>query len=119
MLIVTSNRIDDNNNDAIFNVYFNYIMIKSEYVNIIWIFIFFLMNYVAYFTESRLSFFKITWCPTLSNSIKQGSKCCNWFFTNGIRKYYIQRLLCQTKRFLITGIKYAIPYYTDSTIKMY
>ena len=43
VLIVTRNHIDDNNNNnnAKFNVGFHYIPIKNEYVNIIWIFIFF------------------------------------------------------------------------------
>ena len=39
VLIVMRNHIDDNNNNAIFNVGFHYIIIKNEYVNIIWIFI--------------------------------------------------------------------------------
>ena len=41
VLTVMMNHIDDNNNNAIFNVFFHYIIIKNEYVNIIWIFIFF------------------------------------------------------------------------------
>ena len=41
VLIVTINSIDDNNNDAIFNVVLNYIIIKYQYVNIIWILIYF------------------------------------------------------------------------------
>ena len=40
-LIVMRNHIDDNNNNAKFNVGFHYIIIKNKYVNIIWIFIFF------------------------------------------------------------------------------
>ena len=76
MLIVMINFIDDNNN-AIFNVGLNDIIIKNEYVNIIWIFIYFFLNLVAYLTDSCLFFFKINWCPTVSNSIKYGSKRCN------------------------------------------
>ena len=41
VLTVMMNVIDDNNNNAIFNVGFHYIIIKNEYVNIIWIFILF------------------------------------------------------------------------------
>ena len=39
VFIVIMNGIDDNNNNAIFNVVLNYIIIKYQYVNIIWIFI--------------------------------------------------------------------------------
>ena len=42
VLIVMRNSIDDNNNNALFNVVFHYIIIKYQYVNIIWIFLFFL-----------------------------------------------------------------------------
>ena len=41
VLIVMRNSIDDNNNNAIFNVVLNYKIIKYQYVNIIWIFVFF------------------------------------------------------------------------------
>ena len=41
VLIVTRNCIDDNNNNAIFNVGFHYKIIKNQYINIIWIFVFF------------------------------------------------------------------------------
>ena len=41
VLIVMRNHIDDNNNNAIFNLGFYYMMIKNEYVNIIWFFVFF------------------------------------------------------------------------------
>ena len=37
--IVTSNSTDDNNYNAILYVFFHYIIIKYQYVNIIWIFI--------------------------------------------------------------------------------
>ena len=39
VLIVMRNSIDDNNNNAIFNVVFCYIIIKYQYVNVIWIFV--------------------------------------------------------------------------------
>ena len=39
VLTVTMNCIDDNNNNAIFNIVLHYIIIKNEYVNIIYIFI--------------------------------------------------------------------------------
>ena len=110
------NSIDDNNNNAIFNVALHYIIIKYQYLNIIWIFICFFLCLVAYLKVSCLSFFNITWCPTVSNSIKYGSKSCKWFFANRRRAYYIQRFLCQKNCFLIVGIKYPIPYYTDSII---
>ena len=42
VLIVITHRMDDNNNNnAIFNVVLHYRIIKYQYVNIIWIFIFF------------------------------------------------------------------------------
>ena len=41
VLIVMMNIIDDNNNNAIFNVVLHYIIIKYQYVNVIWIFIYF------------------------------------------------------------------------------
>ena len=47
VLIVMMNCIDDNNNNAIFNVVLHYIIIKNDYVNIIWIFICFFLNLVA------------------------------------------------------------------------
>ena len=68
VLIVMRNHIDYNTNNAKFNVGFHYITIKHEYVNIIWIFIFFLCLGTS-LTESCLSFLKITWCPNVSNSI--------------------------------------------------
>ena len=43
VLIVMINTIDDNNNSEIFIVVLHYIIIKYKYVNIIWIFIFFLV----------------------------------------------------------------------------
>ena len=39
VLTVMMNRIDDNNNNAIFNAVIHYIIIKNKYVNIIWTFI--------------------------------------------------------------------------------
>ena len=39
VLIVMMNHIDDNNNNAIFNVVLRYIIIKYQYVNILWIFV--------------------------------------------------------------------------------
>ena len=39
VLIVTRNITDDNNHNSILNVFFHYIIIKYQYVNIIWIFI--------------------------------------------------------------------------------
>ena len=41
VLILTSNSTDDNNHNAILCVVFHYIIIIYQYVNIIWIFIFF------------------------------------------------------------------------------
>ena len=116
MLTVMMNHIDDNNNYAIFNLVLHYIIIKNENVNIIWIFICFFLNLVSYLKESCSFFFKINWCQTVSNSIKYGSKLCDLFFANGRRAYYIQQLLCFKKCFLIIGIKYSIPYHTDSMI---
>ena len=52
VLIVMMNSIDGNNNNAIFNVALHYILIKYQYVNIIWIFICFFLCLVAYFTVS-------------------------------------------------------------------
>ena len=42
VLIVMRNSTDDNNNNIILYVVLHYIVIKYQYVNIIWIFIFFL-----------------------------------------------------------------------------
>ena len=39
VLTVMMNSIDDNNNNSIFNLVLHYIVIKYQYVNIIWIFI--------------------------------------------------------------------------------
>ena len=39
VLIVMMNHIDDNNNNSIFNVVLRYIIIKYQYVNILWIFV--------------------------------------------------------------------------------
>ena len=55
VLIVTRNITDDNNPNAILYVVFHYIIIKYQYVNIIWILIFF-MCLVSYLTVSCLSF---------------------------------------------------------------
>ena len=74
------NSIDDNNNNAIFNLVLHYRMIKYQYVNIIWIFICFFLCLVAYLTVTCLSFFKITWCPTVSNGIKYGLKVATSYF---------------------------------------
>ena len=41
VLIVTRNSIDENNNNATLYVVFHYRMIKYQYVNIIWILIYF------------------------------------------------------------------------------
>ena len=41
VLIVTRNSTDDKNNNAILYVAFYYIIIKYQYVNVIWSFIFF------------------------------------------------------------------------------
>ena len=48
VLIVMMNSIDDDNNKAIFNVILYYIIIKYQYVNIIWIFIYFFLCLVTY-----------------------------------------------------------------------
>ena len=50
VLIVMMNSKDDNNNDAIFNAVLYYIMIRYQYVNIIWIFLCFLIYLVNYLT---------------------------------------------------------------------
>ena len=60
VITVMMNFIDDNNNNAIFNVVFHYIIIKNEYVHILWIFIFFFLDLLAYLTNSCSLFFKIT-----------------------------------------------------------
>ena len=86
--IVMRNSTNDNNHNAILYVVFHYIMIKYQYINIIWILVFFLCL-VSYLIVSCLSFFNMNWCPILSNSIKYGSKRCNLFFANGRRAYYI------------------------------
>ena len=41
VLIVTRNSTDDNNHNAILNIVFDYRIIKYQYVNIIWILIYF------------------------------------------------------------------------------
>ena len=41
VLLVMMNSIDDNNNNTIFNVLLHYIIIKYQYLNIIWIFLFY------------------------------------------------------------------------------
>ena len=48
LLIVMMNSIDDNNNNEIFNVVLHYIIIKYQYVNIIWIFICFFLCLVSH-----------------------------------------------------------------------
>ena len=92
------NSTDDNNRNAILYVFFHCRIIKYQYVNIIWIFIFFLCL-VSSFTVSCLSFLKISWCPNVFNSIKYGSKRWNFLFANGRRAYYIQLFLCQKSYF--------------------
>ena len=57
VLIVMMTCIDDNNNNVIFNAVLRYIIIKNEYVNIIWIFICFFLNLGAYLIVSCLFFF--------------------------------------------------------------
>ena len=67
--IVTINGTDDNNNNEILYVVFHYIFIRYQYVNIIWIFIFF--SVFSLLLESFMFIlFKINWCPNVSNSIK-------------------------------------------------
>ena len=84
VLIVTSNITDDNNHNALLYVVFRYIIIKHQYLNIIWFFICF--SVFSILLESViLSFFKRNSCPNVSNSIKYGSKLCNLFFANGKR----------------------------------
>ena len=56
VLIVMRNDIDDNNNNAIFNIVLHYIILKYQYVNIIWIFICFFLCLVYYLTVSCLPF---------------------------------------------------------------
>ena len=115
VLIMTGNNTDGNNHTAILYVVFHYIIIKYQYGNEIWFFIFFSM-FIILLGSVMFILFKINWCQNLSNSIKYGSKHCNLFFNNGRRAYYIQLFLCQTKFFLIVGIKYPRPYYADSMI---
>ena len=68
MAILTRNSADGNNHNAILYVVFHYIIIKYQYVNIIWIFGCF---YVFSILLDSVMFilFKINWCPNVSNSI--------------------------------------------------
>ena len=73
VLIVMSNSIDDNNNNAITNVVFRYIIITYQYLNLIWRFICFPM-FSSLLDSVMFILFNITWCPNLSNSIEYGLK---------------------------------------------
>ena len=98
VLIVTRNSTDDNNHNAILNVFFHCRIIKYQYVNIIYIFIFFLCL-ASYLTVSCLSFFRMNWWPNVSNSIKYGSDVAT-FSSSMEGENIISSDSCQKKCFL-------------------